>query len=100
MIFEKHGFTVVAVLTAVGAVIGAIIANLKHGLATLGKGMGNALKDLGKKLGQILPGMIGTIASFIFRTAGEVLRFLPKHAWLLIVAVVIYATEQFKKKRS
>ena len=99
-IFKKHDFTAVTVLTAVGAVIGAIIANLKHGLATLWKGMGNALKDLGKKLGQTFPGMIGTIGSFIFRTAGEVLGFLAKHAWLLIVAVVIYATEQFKKKRS
>ena len=69
-IFKKHGFTVVAVLTAVSAVIGAIVANLKHGLATLGKGMGNGLKATSKKLGQILPGTIGTIASFIFQNCG------------------------------
>ena len=99
-IFKKHGFTVVAVLTAVGAVIGAVTANLKNGLATLGKDMGIGLKAIGKKPGQILSGMIGSIASFIFRTAGEVLGFLAKHAWLLKVAVVIYAIEQFKKKRS
>ena len=99
-IFKKHGFTLVAVLTAVVAVISAIVGNLKNGLATLGKGMGNGLKAIGKKLGQILPGMLGTIASFIFRTASEVLRFLAKHACLLIVVIVIYVIEQFKKKRS
>ena len=58
------------------------------------------MKAIGTKLGQILPGMLGAIASFIFRTAGEVLGFLGKHAWLLIVAVVMFAIGQFKKKRS
>ena len=71
----------------------------KNGLATLGRGLGNGLKAIGKKLGQILPGMLGAIVSFIFRTAGEDLGFLGKHAWLLIVAVVMYVIKQFKKKR-
>ena len=62
-IFKKHGFTMVAVLTGVGAVI-------------------------------------GTIASFIFRTAGEILGFLGRNAWLLIVAAVIFVIEKFKEKRS
>ena len=78
----------------------AIASHLKNGLATLGRGVGDGLKAIGKKLGQILPGMLGAIVSFIFRTAGEVLGFLGKHAWLLIVAVVMYVIEQFKKKRS
>ena len=90
----------VAVLIAVGAVIGAIVSNLKNGLATLGKGLGNGLKAIGKKLGQSLPGMIGAIASLIFRTEGQVIGFMGKHAWLLIVTVVIFVIEQFKKKRS
>ena len=58
------------------------------------------MKAIGKKLGQILPGMLGAIVSFIFRTAGEVLGFLGKHAWLLIVVVVMYVTEQFKKSEA
>ena len=66
----------------------------------MGKGLGNGLKTIGKKLGQIQPGMVGAIASFVFRTAGEVIGFLGKHAWLLIVAVVMFAVEQFKRKRS
>ena len=98
-IFKKYGFTILAVASAVGVVIGVIVANLKNGLTSLGKGVGNGLKTIGKKLGEILPGLVGAIASFVFRTAGEVVGFLAKNAWLLIVGVVIYLVEQFKKKK-
>ena len=98
-IFKKYGFTVFAVLSAVGAVIGVIVSNLKSGLSKLGKGVGKGFKAIGKKLGEILPGMIGAIASFIFKTAGEVIGFLAKNAWLLIVAVVVYFVEQVKNKQ-
>ena len=98
-IFKKYGFTVVAVMSAVGVVIGVIVSNLSKGLTKLGKGVGNGLKTIGKKLGEILPGMVGAIVSFLFKTAGEVIGFLSKNAWLLIVAVVLYFVEQFKKKR-
>ena len=98
-IFKKYGFTAFAVLSAVGAVIGVIVSNLKSGLSKLGKGVGNGLKAIGKKLGEILPRMIGAIASFIFKTAGEAIGFLAKNAWLLIVAVVVYFVEQVKNKQ-
>ena len=78
-IFKKYGFTVLAVASAVGVVIGVIVANLKNGLTSLGKGVGNGLKTIGKKLSEILPGLVGAIVSF--------------------VGVVIYLVEQFKKKK-
>ena len=99
LIFKKHGFTVIAVVTAVGVVIGAIVSNLTKGLSKVASGVGNALKGLGKKIGEILPGMVGAIASFIFRTAGQVIGFLGKNAWLLIMAVVLFLVEQVKNKR-
>ena len=99
-IFKKYGFTAFAVLSAVGAVIGVIVSNLKSGLSRLGKGVGNGLKAIGKKLGEILPGMVGAIASFIFKTAGEVIGFLTKNAWLLIVAVVVYFVEHIAVRDS
>ena len=98
-IFKKHGFTAFAVASSIAVVIGVIVSNLKAGLTKVAKGVGNGLKELGKKLGEILPGMIGAIASFIFRTAGEVIGFLAKNAWLLIVGLVVLAVEKFKKKR-
>ena len=97
-IFKKYGFTVFAVVSAVGLVIGVIVNNLKKGLTSLGKGVGGALKNIGKKIGEILPGMIGAIASFIFKTAGEAVGFLAKNAWLLILAAVRFMIEKFKKK--
>ena len=97
-IFKKYGFTVFAVVSAVGLVIGVIVNNLKKGPTSLGKGVGGALKIIGEKIGEILPGMIGAIASFIFKTAGEAVGFLAKNAWLLILAAVMFMIEKFKKK--
>ena len=97
-IFKKYGVTVFAVVSAVGLVIGVIVNNLKKGLTSLGKGVGGALKNIGKKIGEILPGMIGAIASFIFKTADEAVGFLAKNAWLLILAAVMFMIEKFKKK--
>lgn len=97
-IFKKYGFTTFAVLSAVSVTLGVVLSNLKSGLSKLGKGVGDGFKAIGKKLGEILRGLIGTIASFIFKTAGEVISFLGKNAWLLVVAVVVYAVEQFKSK--
>ena len=89
LIFKKYGFTVFAVVSAVGLVFGVIVSNLKKGLTSLGKGVGGALKNIG---------MIGAIASFVFKTAGEAVGFLAKHAWLLILAAVTIMIEKFKKK--
>ena len=100
LIFKKYGFTVFAVVSAVGLVIGVIVSNLKKGLTSLGKGIGGALKTIGKKIGEILPGMIGAIASFIFKTAGEAVGFLVKHTWLLILAAVTIMIEKFKGRRA
>ena len=97
LIFKKYGFTVFAVVSAVGLVIGVIVSNLQKGLTSLGKGVGGALKNIGKKTGEILPGMIGAIASFVFKTADEAVGFLAKHAWLLILAAVTIMIEKLKK---
>ena len=97
LIFKKYGFTVFAVVSAVGLVIGVIVSNLQKGLTSLGKGVGGALKTIGKKIGEILPGMIGAIASFVFKTAGEAVGFLAKNAWLLILAAVMFMIEKLKK---
>ena len=50
LIFKKYGFTVFAVVSAVGLVIGVIVSNLQKDLTSLGKGVGGALKTIGKKI--------------------------------------------------
>ena len=100
LIFKKYGFTIFAVVSAVGLVIGVIVSNLQKGLTSLGKGVGGALNNIGKKIGEILPGMIGAIASFVFKTAGEAVGFLAKNAWLLILAAVTIMIEKLKSRRA
>ena len=97
-IFKKYGFTVAAVFLAVGTVIGVIVNSLTKGLKTVAAGVGNGLKELGKKIAGILPGLIGAIVSFFFKTAGSVISFLGKNAWLLILGVAVFTVERFQKK--
>ena len=97
--FKKHGFTVTAVLFAVGTTIGVIVDKLTNGVKSITKMIGNGLKDLGKKIGSILPGLLGAIVSFVFRTAGQVISFLGKNAWLLILFVAAFLIEMLLKKR-
>ena len=98
-IFKRYGFTVTAVVLAVGTTIGVIVNSLTKGLKSVAVGIGNGLQTLGKKIAQILPGLIGTIVSFIFKTAGSVISFLGKNAWLLILGVVVFMVERYKKNR-
>ena len=62
-IFKKYGFTVAAVFLAVGTVIGVIVDSLTKGLKTVATGVGNGLKELGKKIAGILPGLIGAMSA-------------------------------------
>ena len=98
-IFKKYRFTVTAVFLAVGTVIGVIVNSLTKGLKSVATGVGNGLKELGKKIAGILPGLIGAIVSFIFKTAGSVISFLGKNAWLLILGVAVFTVERLKKNR-
>ncbi|KAK3719345.1 hypothetical protein QZH41_000532 [Actinostola sp. cb2023] len=98
-IFKKYGFTFVGVAVAAGAVIAAVVSALSARLAAVAGAMGNELKAIGKKLAELLPGSIGAIASFIFRTAGEVVEFLTKNAWLVIIGIVVFLVERVSSKR-
>ena len=95
---NKRSIITTAILLSVGLTIGVIVDSLTSGLKSVAKVVENGLKDLGKKVGQILPGLIGTFVSFIFRTAGSVIGFLGKNSWFLILGVVIFAVEKFQKK--
>ena len=98
-IFRKYGWTMQAVVLAVGLVLGALALAGLNGLKAGTKAVGRGLKAVGQKLGYLLPGLIGSIVSFIFKAAGQVLSFLGEHAWLLILAVVAFFMETLLKKR-
>ena len=99
-IFKKYGWTLQAVVLAVGIVLSALALAGLNGLKAGTKAVGKGLKTIGQKLGSLLPGLIGSIVSFIFKAAGQVFSFLAEHAWLLILAVVAFFMERLLKRKS
>ena len=79
--------------------LSALALAATNGLKAGTKAIGNGLKDIGQKLGSLLPGLIGSIVSYVFKAAGSVLSFLGEHAWLLILAVVAFFMERMLKRR-
>ena len=98
-IFKKYGWTLQAVALAVGIVLSVLALAATNGLKAGTKAIGNGLKAIGQKLGSLLPGLIGSIVSYIFKAAGQVFSFLAEHAWLLILAVVAFFMERMLKRR-
>jgi len=89
---------VMAVLLAAGVTIGAVVGSVTNALKATGKALGAGLKEISSKLGSMLPGLIGWVASFPFKTAGQVVCYLTEHTWLLILAAVAFLFEKYIKK--
>ena len=96
-IFKKYGWALQAVALAVGIVLSALALAGLNGLKAGTKAVGQGLKAVGQKLGSLLPGLIGSIVSFVFKAAGQVFSFLAEHAWLLILAVVAFFMERSRR---
>ena len=123
-LFKEQGITIVSILTAVGMAIGVLIEALLGGpSATAPKSGGtsggdkkggaresikNKLKALSQLLGKLadkalasLPGVIGSILSWILNRAKEVVGWLSQNLWALItgVGVLIYTYFMTKTRR-
>ena len=123
-LFKEQGITIVSILTAVGMAIGVLIEALlggpsasapKSGDTSGGDKKGgarewikNKLKALSQLLGKLadkalasLPGIIGSIISWILNRAKEVVGWLSQNLWALItgVGVLIYTYFMTKTRR-
>ena len=123
-LFKEQGITIVSILTAVGMAIGVLIEALLGGPSTSTptpqstttsdkKGgarewIKNKLKALSQLLGKLadkalasLPGIIGSIISWILNRAKEVVGWLSQNLWALItgIAVLIYTYFVTKTRR-
>ena len=98
-IFKKYGVTVTAIFLAAGVTIGAVVGAITNALKSMGNQLANGLKDVGAKAASALPGLIGAIVSFLFKTAGQAIGYLAEHTWLLILAAVVFIFEKYIKKR-
>ena len=123
-LFKEQGITIVSILTAIGMAIGVLIEALLEGpsasaptwqsTTTSDKKGGarewikNKLKALSQLLGKLadkalapLPGIIGSILSWILNRAKEVIGWLSQILWTLItgVGVLIYTYFMTKTRR-
>ena len=124
-LFKEQGITIVSILTALGMTLGALIEALLGGPSTTStptsqsttrsdkKGgarewIKNKLKALSQLLGKLadkalasLPGIIGSIISWILNRAKEVIGWLSQNLWALItgVGVLIYTHFMTKTRR-
>ena len=124
-LFKEQGITIVSILTAVGMAIVVLIEALlgsptvsttTSGSTSGGAGKGggarewikNKLKALSQQLGKLankvlaaLPGIIGSIISWILNRAKEVIGWLSQNLWVLItgVGVLIYTYFMTKTRR-
>ena len=115
-LFKEQGITIISILTALGMTLGVLIEALLGGPSTTstpksdgtsgGDNKGGArewikskLKALSQLLGKLadkalasLPGIIGSIISWILNRAKEVIGWLSENLWALItgVGVLIY----------
>ena len=107
ILFKEQGVTIVSILTALSAVIAAIIEGVKaatittittttpqptpHDKKNIVKKLLENVRDgllwLGKKFGDALPGLLGSLFAFIFKSAAKVVGFLSREMWVLFLAV-------------
>ena len=121
-LFKEQGITIVSILTALGMTIGVLIEALLGGPSTTStptlqsittsdkKGgarewIKNKLKALSQLLGKLadkalasLPGIIGSIISWILNRAKEVVGWLSQNLWALITGVGVLVYTYFMTK--
>ena len=123
-LFKEQGITIVSRLTAVGMTIGVLIEALLGGPSASTPTSGgisdgdkkgearewikNKLKALSQLLGKLadktlalLPGIIGSIISWILNRAKEVVGWLSQNLWALItgIGVLVYTYFMTKTRR-
>ena len=105
-LFREQGITIVSILTAFGMIIGVIVNALTGGSSTGGgntptptpedkggvkewiKKLGKLLADLAKKAAAALPGIIGSIVSWLLSATGDIVNWFANNLWSLILLVV------------
>ena len=124
-LFKEQGITIVSILTALGMTIGVLIEAILGGPSTTStptsqstttsdkkggarewiknklKALSSLLGKLAAKAGAALPGIIGSIISWILNRAKEVVGWLSNNLWALItgVGVLIYTYFMTKTRR-
>jgi len=115
-LFKKEGVTIASLATAVGLTIATIALavtrtithavdptppqpqpkpepSFKDKIKEALRKFGTFLLSLAKKSAAALPGLIGSVVSFLFKTAAKAVGFLSEHLLLGLIALVAFAFE-------
>ena len=108
-LFREQGITIVSVLTAFGMIIGVIVeafipttggttspskpppkdaTGVKDWIKKQLSNLGKLLADIAGKAAAALPGIIGSIVSWLLSATGKVVSWFGEHLWTLVVLVV------------
>ena len=113
-LFRRRGLTIGSLLVALGMTVSAIALGVTKTSRAGGAGsntpdtptpdgggpyskaqqivrrFGDWLKSLASKSAAALPGIIGSIVSFILRAAGTVVGFIGEQLWIFLTAATFY----------
>ncbi|VDI63122.1 Hypothetical predicted protein [Mytilus galloprovincialis] len=105
-LFREQGITIVSVLTAFGMIIGVIVEAFTGGTTSPSpspspskggvqdwikkqlKNLGKLLSFLAGKLAAALPGIIGSIVSWLLSATKDVVNWFANNLWALLILVV------------
>ena len=116
-LFREQGITIASVLTAIGMSISTIVLALTGGAASSTsspppsdsgrvrewvkkqlKHLSDLLKKLGMKAIDALPGIIGSIVSWLLSTLGKVVGYMGEHLWTVVLLGIGLFLSEIKKK--
>ena len=120
-LFREQGITIFSILTAIGMAIGVLVEAVLPGStaqqsASHGAGdtpgsakewirnklraLASLLGKLAEKAGAALPGIIGSVVAWLLNRAKEVVGWISKNLWSLILLLVWMVYDYMKKPQS
>ena len=119
-LFREQGITIFSILTAIGMAIGVLVeAVLPGSTTTVGdsnqpphsdpksakewirnklRALASLLGKLAEKAGAALPGIVGSVVAWLLNRAKEVVGWISKNLWSLVLLCVWMVYDYMKKK--
>ena len=121
-LFREQGITIFSILTAIGMAIGVLVEAVLPGSTTTTVGdshqppsdpksakewirnklraLASLLGKLAEKAGAALPGIVGSVVAWLLNRAKEVVGWVSKNLWSLILLLVWMVYDYMKKPQS
>ena len=121
-LFREQGITIFSILTAIGMAIGVLVeavlprstaastaahggeggdtsGSAKEWIRNKLKALASLFGKLAEKLGAALPGIIGSVVAWLLNRAKEVVGWISRNLWSLVLLCVWMVYDYMKKKK-